>query len=297
MSTTATFTKNIECIYNQPALLGESPLWDADLQLLYWVDIEKSTLHSLDPRTQQHRVWTMPSEIGCIGLRAGGGLVAALRNGFAKIDLPSGQVSMINTVLTDADGVMFNDGKCDRAGRFWAGTKDLAEQNDIGALYRLDASGQVTEMDRGYTVANGFAWSPDNSILYVCNSAARIIYQFDFDIKNGTLNNKRIFATLPPESGYPDGVTVDSEGGVWNAHWDGWRVTRYLPNGKIDEVIKMPVRRPTSCCFGGPNMTTLYVTSASTRLSAEELKEDKFAGCVFSVDVGIKGLNETKFLG
>lgn len=297
MSSTTVFTNTIECIYNQPALLGESPLWDAQQQMLYWVDIEKSALHCLDPQTKYHRVWSMPSEIGCIALRAGGGLVAALRYGFAYIELPSGHVTMMDTVLADADGVMFNDGKCDRAGRFWAGTKDLAEQNDIGALYRLDATGRSTEITKGYAVANGFAWSPDNTIFYVCNSSARIIYQYDFDLKAGTLNNKRIFATLSEESGYPDGVTVDSEGGVWNAHWDGGRVTRYLPNGKIDDVIKMPVRRPTSCCFGGANLTTLYVTSASTRLSAEELKQDPFAGCVFAVEVGIKGLIETKFIG
>lgn len=297
MSSETVLTKDIECIYNQPALLGESPLWDPQQQLLYWVDIERAELHCLNPKTKEHRVWSMPSEIGCIALRASGGLVAALRYGFAAIELPSGKVTMIDTVLTDTDGVMFNDGKCDRAGRFWAGTKDLAEQNDIGALYRLDVIGQATELTKGYAVANGFAWSPDNKIFYVCNSSARTIYQYDFDIKEGAISNKRIFATLSEDLGYPDGVTVDSEGGVWNAHWDGGCLTRYLPNGKIDDVINMPVRRPTSCCFGGPDLTTLYVTSASTRLSPKELEKDQFAGCVFSVDTGIKGLSETKFLG
>ncbi len=297
MNAMAVLNKNIECIYNKPALLGESPLWDPEEQVLYWVDIEKPALHCFDPQTKKHRVWSMPTEIGCIALRAAGGLVAAMRYGYANIALPSGEITMINTVLTDADGVMFNDGKCDRAGRFWAGTKDLSEQADIGALYRLDATGHSTEITKGYAVSNGFAWSPDNTIFYVCNSPARIIYQYDFDIGAGSLKNKRIFAKLPDESGYPDGVTVDSEGGVWNAHWDGWRLTRYLPNGKIDDVIKMPVRRPTSCCFGGTNLTTLYVTSASTRLSAEELKQDPLAGCVFAVDVGIKGLLEPKFVG
>ena len=287
----------IECIYNVPALLGESPLWDPEEQMLYWVDIEKPALHRFNPQTQQHQMWSMPTEIGCIGLHHAGGLIAAMRHGFARIALPSGEVTMMNTILSDADGVMFNDGKCDRAGRFWAGTKDLLEQSDIGALYRFDVTGKSTEITKGFAVSNGFAWSPDNSTMYVCNSPARIIYQYDFDIDTGTLSHKRIFATLSEESGYPDGVTVDSEGGVWNAHWDGGCLTRYLPNGKIDGVIKMPARRPTSCCFGGKNLTTLYVTSASTRLSEDELKQDPKAGCIFSLDVGIKGLLEPKFLG
>lgn len=287
----------IEYIYNQPALLGESPLWDSKQQLLYWVDIEKRELHCMNPLTKKHQMWAMPSEIGCVGLRAKGGLIAAMRYGFAAIDLPSGETHMLNTVLTDANGVMFNDGKCDRAGRFWAGTKDLKEQSDIGSLYRLDAAGQSTEMTNGgFAVSNGFAWSPDNSLFYVCNSPSRIIYQYDFDFEKGTLSNKRIFATLPEEHGYPDGVTVDSEGCIWNAHWDGWRITRYLPNGKIDSVIEMPVRRPTSCCFGGPDLTTLYVTSASTRLTAEELQENPQAGSVFAIQTGIKGLPEPEYI-
>ncbi len=283
----------IKCIYNTPALLGESPLWHPEEQMLYWVDIEKPALHRLDPRTQQHRMWPMPTEIGCIALCAQGGLVAAMRYGFARIALPAGEVTMITSPVTEADGVMFNDGKCDRAGRFWAGTKDRLEQADIGSLYRLDAQGHCTEMAKGFTVTNGVAWSPDNTVFYVCNSPARIIYQYDFSITSGTLSHKRIFAHLPEDSGYPDGITVDSEGGVWNAHWDGWRVTRYLPNGKIDDVITMPVQRPTSCCFGGTELTTLYITSASTRMSAEELKQNPLAGCVFAVDVGVKGIVET----
>lgn len=287
---------HIECIYDEPAILGESPLWHPTEQVLYWVDIEKPALHCFNPQTQQHQMWPMPTAIGCIALRITGGLVAAMRYGFASIALPAGEITMLASPLTEADGVMFNDGKCDRAGRFWAGTKDILEQTDSGSLYRLDANGDCTEMAKGFAVTNGVAWSPDNTIFYVCNSPARIIYQYDFAIASGTLSNKRVFAELPAESGYPDGLTVDSEGGIWNAHWDGWRVTRYLPNGKIDTVIKMPVRRPTSCCFGGADLKTLYVTSASTRLSAEELKENPQAGCLFAVKVGVKGLLEPYFL-
>jgi sugar lactone lactonase YvrE len=288
---------SVTCIFDQPALLGESPLWHPQEKKLYWVDIEKKAIHRLDPTTQQHHTWPMPTEIGCIAMSAKDGLMGALRYGFARINLSSEEVCMLQTPITALDGVMFNDGKCDRAGRFWAGTKDILEQSNIGALYRLDASLQCKEMARGFAVSNGFAWSPDNKYFYVCNSPERMIYQYDFDLKTGSISSPIIFAKLSEDSGYPDGLTVDSEGGLWNAHWDGWCITRYLPNGKIDRIIEMPVQRPTSCCFGGPDFKTLYVTSASTRLSAEELKQNPLAGCMFAVEVGVKGLPEPMYAG
>lgn len=287
----------IECVFDEPSILGESPLWHYEEQVLYWVDIEKPALHCLDPETKEHCMWLMPAPITCIGMRAKGGLIAAMRYGFAKIASSSGQVTMVKSPITDTDGVMFNDGKCDRAGNFWAGTKNLLEQTNNERLYRLDSQGHCTEMGRGFVVTNGIVWSPDTSIMYVCDSLARIIYQYEFTIETGEFNNKKVFAQLAEESGYPDGLVVDSEGGIWNAHWDGWCITRYLPSGKINEVIKLPVQRPTSCCFGGSDLTTLYVSSASSSMSEYELKHNPQAGCVFAIQVGVKGLPEPQYLG
>ncbi len=289
--------KKVTCIFEASSKLGESPLWHPHENALYWVDIEGCLLHCLNPPTGVHRQWSMPSEIGCIGLASRSGLVAALRDSFVHIHLPSGEVALIDTPLTAEQGVMFNDGKCDRAGRFWAGTKDLLEQSDIGSLYYLDSERQCTESITGFAVSNGIAWSPDNTTFYICNSPAKVIYQYDFDLATAALSNRRVFATLPADAGYPDGLTVDSEGCIWNAHWDGFRITRYLPNGKIDNVIEMPVQRPTSCCFGGVDLTTLFVTSASTRMTAEELEKSPLSGAVFAIDVGIKGIPEPLFLG
>lgn len=287
----------VDCVFDEPSLLGESPLWHPEEQALYWVDIEKPALHRFDPMTKQHDTWFMPTSITCIGLHAKEGLIAGMRHGFAKIMLPSGDMTMIYSPITDVERLMFNDGSCDRAGHFWVGTKNLIGQENTGLLYRLDLNGHCTEITEGFSVTNGIVWSPDNAILYICDSLARRIYQYDFTIETGKLSHKRIFAQLSEESGYPDGLAVDSEGGIWNAHWDGSRITRYLPNGNIDEVISLPVRCPTSCCFGGPDLTTLYITSASTGMNEDELKQNPKAGCVFSIQVGVKGLPESSYCG
>jgi sugar lactone lactonase YvrE len=289
---------NIHCIFDEPAILGESALWHAEEQALYWVDILKPALHRLDMLTNQHQMWIMPLEISCIGLHSKNSLIAGLRTGFALITLPKGELSWITQPLnaSERQEVMFNDGKCDRQGRFWAGTKDLLEKSPIAALYRLTSDGLCEKMADKFTVQNGPAWSPDNTTLYVCDSPLRVIYQYRFDSILGTISDRSIFATIPDHAGYPDGITVDSEGYVWNAHWDGWQVTRYAPNGKIDRVINLPVQRPTSCCFGGQDMTTLYITSARVHLSQEELKRGPKAGCVFAVETEIKGLQEPAFI-
>lgn len=288
---------NIECIYDQPALLGEGPLWHPQEHVLYWVDIVKPALHRLDPKTKQHQSWFMPSEIGCIGLRAKGGLIAALRTGFAIIELPSGETRLVNEPIHNKSKTMFNDGKGDRQGRFWAGTKDVAEQAPLGSIYRLDANGECQALDHGFTVSNGLAWSPDNSIMYICDSPARVIYQYDFNPTSGAITNKKIFVRIAEDAGYPDGLTVDKEGYLWSAHWDGWRITRYAPNGAIDRVIEMPVQRPTSCCFGGPKLSTLYVTSASVRLTPAELNRQPLAGCVFAIETTFQGIPEPFYQG
>lgn len=152
-------------------------------------------------------------------------------------------------------------------------------------------------MVRDVTVSNGLAWSPDNRTMYFADSWARTIFQFDFDLGSGTLNNRRVFAELQPSSGVPDGATVDSQGFLWSANFDGACLTRYAPNGTVDRVIQMPVQRPTSCSFGGENLDILYVTSASFNLSEQQLAEAPLAGSLFAVDAGVKGLLEPRFAG
>ncbi|EDP46901.1 SMP-30/gluconolactonase/LRE family protein [Rickettsiella grylli] len=279
---------NIVCQHTMT--LGEGPLWHPVEKCLYWVDIVAATLYRLNADNSINK-FIMPSEIGSIAWSAQGGLIAALRDRFATIDTNTGSTQTIALPLHKMKKVMFNDGKCDRQGRFWAGTKDVKEQEPIGALYCLN-KGNVVEMLKGFTVSNGIAWNLDNSVMYICDSPSRQIYQYEFDKRRGSLGQMQVFAQIPQEEGFPDGLTVDSQGYLWSCHWDGWQITRYTSTGEIDSIIPMPIPRPTSCCFGGPDLTTLYVTSASIGLSASQLADAPQSGMIFSIETGIKGLPE-----
>ncbi|MFZ0219088.1 MAG: SMP-30/gluconolactonase/LRE family protein [Candidatus Aquirickettsiella sp.] len=283
---------NVAC--QQIMILGEGPLWHPVEKCLYWVDIVAAILYRLNKDGNIDK-FTMPSEIGSIAWCAKGGLVAALKDRFVTIDTVTGTTQNIALPLQEIKNVMFNDGKCDRQGRFWAGTKDSAEQEPIGALYCLN-KGDATEVLKGFTVTNGIAWNLDNSLMYICDSPARQIYQYEFDPQCGSLGEMRIFAQISKQEGFPDGLTVDSQGYLWSCHWDGWQITRYAPSGEIDSVIPIPVPRPTSCCFGGPDLTTLYVTSASINLNAAQLADAPQSGMVFAIETGIKGLPEPCYL-
>lgn len=288
---------NFDIICEETMLLGESPLWHPEEKCLYWVDIIKATLNRFDTVSRNFKKLNMPSQIGSIGWCAKGGLIGALSDRFAFIDTESGTTQTIALPLKKNSNDMFNDGKCDRQGRFWAGTKDIAEEMPIGSLYCLDTKGMVTEMINGFTVSNGIAWNLDNSRMYICDSPARQIYEYEFDARKGRLGDFQIFAQIPISDGFPDGLTVDSEGYIWSCHWDGWKITRYKPNGEIDSVIPTPVPRPTSCCFGGDDLKTLYVTSASVGLSAPILADAPHSGQLFALQIGIQGLPEPPYLG
>lgn len=284
-------------ICDEVMLLGEGPLWHPIENCLYWVDIVTATLNCFDPTTKDIKQFKLPSQIGSIGWRAKGGLIAALSDRFVSIDTKTGTTQTIAAPLQQEHNVMFNDGKCDRQGRFWAGTKDIAEKNPIGSLYCLDITGKATKMLNGFTVSNGIAWSIDDRQMYICDSPQRQIYRYDFDPVEGRLGKFKIFAQIPEDAGFPDGLTVDSENYVWSCHWDGWQITRYKPTGEVDAIIPMPVPRPTSCCFGGPDLKTLYVTSASVRLPASALVDAPQSGMLFALETDIKGLVEPAYLG
>ena len=283
------------CAFDSQDILGEGPLWDPEDQALYWIDIKERHLQKWTPGTGDYRVWALPEEIGSFALRTIGGAVLALQNGFYMLDFDSGDVLPVVDPETDKPGNRFNDGKCDRAGRFWAGTMDNAERVINGALYRLDPDHSCRLMRPGAFISNGLGWSPDNRTMYYSDSSMQRIFAFDFDLAAGAISNERVFAVV--DQGYPDGLTVDAEGYIWSAVWDGWRVTRYAPDGSIDQEIRMPVQRPTSCMFGGPDLDTLYITSASINLPEETRMVQPQAGSVFALQPGVKGLPETRFAG
>ena len=277
-------------------ILGEGPVWAVDEQALYWIDIKKPSIQRWTPATGKKERWMMPAEIGCFSLRNQGGAVVALQNGFSFFDFDTGDIEHIIDPEEDLPNNRFNDGKCDRQGRFWAGTMDNAEiAMDAGSLYRMNPDGTVTHIRDEVGISNGLGWSPDERTMYYADSPALCIYAYDFDPATGEASNERVFAEV--DRGVPDGLTVDSAGYVWSAQWDAWRVVRYAPDGSVDLVVDMPVQRPTSCMFGGSDLCDLYVTSASINLSSDELEEQPDAGNVFRIRTKVPGMPEPKFAG
>ncbi len=285
----------ITCALREISRLGESPVWSGAENALYFVDIHRPSVHRFDPVTGALQTWPMPENVGSIGLRAGGGLVASMRRHFVEIDLPDGGVRPLQAALFDADDLRFNDGRCDRRGRFWAGTVQEKRREGLAALYRLEPGGACRSVADGLTVSNGIAWSPDDRVMYLADSWTRTIYAFDFDLDAGEIANRRVFARFAEDEGIPDGATVDADGCYWIAHFDGGRISRYTPRGERDRVVPMPVPRPTSCAFGGPDLRTLYVTSASFGLQPDRIAAAPLSGCLFALDVGAQGLPEAQF--
>lgn len=274
--------------------LGEGPLWHPEEEILYWVDIEGESFHRYSMSTGRWNTVILGQAIGCLGFRASGGLVLGIEDGLAFWNPITSEIEGIENPEAGRLNARFNDGKVSPAGRFWAGT--LGE-DDESSLYRLDQDGEIQVMETGIQISNGIGWSPDHTIMYFTDSSLRVIYQYDFDLDSGAIINRRDFVNVPAEDGVPDGLTVDSEGFVWSAHWDGWRVTRYDPGGKIDKVVYLPVQRPTSCTFGGPGLDHLFITSAWSGLSASDRQKQPLAGDLFLVQANVKGQKEFQFMG
>ena len=294
----ASTPENLRVAVPSANLIGESPVWSTREQALYWIDVEGKLVQRFDPASGAVERWAMPEVTSCVGLRNAGGLVAGTRTGFVFLDTTTGAVTPIVHPEADFPGNRFNDGKVDRAGRFWAGTKNIANSPEpTGSLYRLDSDRAAHRIDHGFSCVNGIAWSVDDRVMYLCDTWLRRIYSYDFDRDAGIARNRRVFAELTPAQGYPDGLTVDASGFIWNAHYDGWRITRYAPDGRIDRVLHMPVQHVTSLTFGGPDLRTLFVTSASMRLKPEARMQQPLAGHVLALEPGVTGIAEPSFLG
>ena len=288
---------DVTCVLPAGALLGEGALWDVAEQALYWVDIKGRRVHRFDPRRGQDQHWSVAEDVGSLAVRAGGGLVLALRSGFHFFDPETGRTTLAVAPEPERGENRFNDGKTDRQGRFWAGSMHDPETRPTGGLYRLDADLSCHRLIDGIVVSNALCWSPDGRTMYHTDTPSRIVWAWEFDPASGEIANRRAFVRIPDADGYPDGATVDADGFVWLAHWDGWRVTRYDPTGRVARVVQLPVQRPTCPAFGGAGLDVLYVTSASIGLSAEERARQPWAGGVLALDPGVRGIAERRFAG
>src|SRR5579859_420296 len=289
------FMSDIEHFLATHNTLGEGSLWSVAEQTLYWVDIVNDCYWRLNPQTGAPEVVPVGSSIGVMAQRASGGLVMATRHNFAFWGADNALHPIGQPVTTDPT-IRFNDGAVDCRGRFWAGTMNNAEL-PISMLYRLDPDGSIHTMETNVRVSNGIGWSPDNTVMYFTDSPLRIIYAYDFDAETGGIANRRTFVHLPDEPGVPDGLTVDSEGCVWSCYWDGAKIIRFTPSGQIERIIPMPVLRPTSCVFGGPNLDELYITSAFVDLTPEQKARYPFSGDLFRLKTGMRGLPKFTFKG
>ena len=303
-------TIKIECVLQCENHLGEGPVWDVEEGRLYWVDgtgprVGLPAIWRLDPRTGKVENWSLDHDVGALALRRGGGAVLALDDGFYFFDFERGKLDLIQLVDHEQPRTRLNDGKCDRRGRFFAGGMDDKEELKICGLWRLDPDLRVTKVDDGIICSNGPCWSPDDKTFYLADSFQGEIWTYDYNIGNGTLSNKRVFASFRNDPGVADGSTIDEEGCMWNAQVISGDLVRYAPDGSVERRIGMPVKNVTSVMFGGEKLDELYVTSmarvkhpAVHDRFAKELKPQFLAGSLFHITgLEIRGLPEPRFAG
>ncbi|MDR5856065.1 SMP-30/gluconolactonase/LRE family protein [Caballeronia sp. LZ062] len=282
------------------ATVGECPVWHAKDNALYFVDIPDRRIVRLDVESGRRADWTLPEQIACFAFDAAGTIVAGMESGLHAVTLhEAGEARLVRLAAPrfDAPGMRFNDGRCDRQGRFWAGTmvQDMALASPAGALYYYGNDGALSEpIVDGLVTQNGLAFSPDGATMYLSDShpTRRLIWAFDFDVNTGTPSNRRVLADLHHHAGRPDGAAVDADGCYWTCANDAGRLLRFTPQGKLDRTIAMPAVKPSMCAFGGDDLATLYVTSIRPADNATDND-----GCVFALRPGVQGLPEPEYAG
>jgi len=288
-----------EVLIESEYLLGEGPVWDADNNYLYWVNILAGDIHRLCIATGEHSTFNVGQLVGAIVPRKGGGLVAAMQHGFYYVDFDNKTLQFITNPEELLPNNRFNDGKCDAAGRFWAGTMPFNEKEAAGSLYMLDTDLSVSLKVPHVTISNGLAWTADSKTLYYIDTPTRHIAAYDFEVETGVISNKRIAIDVSHEKGYPDGMTIDRDNMLWIAYYGGWQIVQYNPaTGKALQHIHFPVANVTCCTFGGPALGDMYITTARKELTVVELKMQPLAGSVFIIkNIGSTGLPTNMFKG
>ena len=299
--TTPAILEAPRCVWAAGATVGEGTLWSQREQALYWVDILERRLHRLDPTTNGQTSWNFDDEISAVAERAKApGLIVTLRRGFALFDPAAGDVApkYLHQPEPELADNRFNDGKCDAQGRFWGGTMDRSCEAPTGSLYRYDPDGSCTRHDQGFAVTNGPTWSLDGRTLYFNDTVTSRVYAYDFDAAEGTLSNKRQWLRFARGDGFPDGMTTDAAGRLWIAHWGGSCVSCHDPVS-ADELcrIPLPTSHITNCAFGGPDLRTLYITSATSGLTPAQREAEPEAGGLFAVQLDVPGLPASPFGG
>ena len=283
-----------ELVFDAKAMLGEGAIWHAQKQVLYWVDILGHRFWRFDPATGKQEAFEVGQFVGTIVPRRKGGVLLALHHGLAAYDLDAKKLTMLCDPEAGNPEVRFNDGKCDPAGRFWAGTMPLEKRGPFGNLFCLFPDLHCDRMLTDVWCSNGIVWSLDAKTMYYIDTPRGTVDAFDYNLETGAISNRRVAITIPADTGHPDGSTLDADGMLWVAHWGGARVTRWNPRtGKLLATVNVPAKQVTSCVFGGPKLDRLYITTARRGVEMT----DPLAGGLFCVDVGVKGLEAFEFAG
>lgn len=295
-------TGQFSVVHPTPMQVGECPLWHPAERNIYWVDIGGFSVHRIHPLTGEHRAWRLESEPSALAIHTHGGLVVATRAGFVHLDTATGEITPIAQAPYDMATTRFNDGRVDPAGRFWAGTIFEPRDRQAAEMYCLEKGAVSLKWSGGMMNSNGLAFAPDGKTMYHADTAAHRINRYAFDVASGTASEPQPFQQFdtdkasPTYGGRPDGAAVDSEGAYWCAMFEGGRVLRFAPDGTLLREIALPLRCPTMVAFGGDDLRTLYITSASHGRSEQEREKYPLSGCVLSMQVEVAGRPEPVYI-
>ncbi len=288
---------DVSLAFKNSAELGEGAIWNHQTQELFWVDIEGKTLHIFNPVTKVNRSLKTPSRIGTVVPMDNQKALIALEDGIYTIDILSGEIEMFSEMTEILAGSRLNDGKCDPSGRLWVGSMHLEYKKHAANLFMIDQSKTYEVKVDSVTISNGIVWTKNKKVMYYIDTPTSEIKAYDFDNATGTISNERIAVKIPKELGSPDGMTIDEEDMLWVGMWNGNAVIRFNPiTGKMDRKLKVPAHNITSCAFGGPNLDTLYITSATVDMTPEEKVKYPLAGSVFKAVPRVKGVNSFFFM-
>lgn len=269
-------------------ILAEGPLYNKKENSFYCVDIKAKSIHSYSLATKEIKTYQFNKEVGTFSFTDKNRLIVALEDGLYYFDLKTQKLNFITNPELNLINNRFNDGKCDKKGRFFVGSMDNFEKDITGALYIFEDK-IIRKVETNLAISNGLGWNKKSTKFYLTDSPKRVIYEYDYNLESGTLSNRKIFAKVSEKDGYPDGLCLDKEDNIYSAHWAGFKITKYAPDGTILKTIPMPVPNVSSCCFGGEDLSTLFITTAKKGLSQKELEKYPKSGSIFTKEMDIKG--------
>ena len=292
---TAQQLQTARLMHKENALCGEGAIWNPFTNTLFWVDIDGQYLFEWNPATQKNREWKFEKKVSTVVPESPSTVVFTLSDEVVRFNFETGTSEQLHSIDVGNNAVRFNDGKCDPQGRLWAGTMVMSGERGSGFLYRIDANG-IVPMEKGINCSNGIVWTKDKRTMYYTDTPTGEVWAYDFDVKTGKISNRRVAITIPPEMGYPDGMTIDNNDMLWIAHWGGSAVYNWNPKtGQLIGKIGIPAPNITSCAFGGEKLDTLYITSARGGMSKEQLDKYPLSGSLFYCVPGATGVRASVF--